>query len=320
MVMTIPNHVFNIGNRLMIAPNSLTFTCSQDNNASNHSYPRTTDPYYNKTVAVTAVGTGTANITGATYNPNTGVLNITSAGHGLVTGNRIKLATNGITFDQASIPSGSDPAANKWLIVTKIDDDTISVNVYPSTNTNTHTFSSASAGALIKQSGTVTVNVGASPAGQQYTHAFVSADHESIVAAGSIDCVHDVADVLAWHTFNLEYGGDNMVALGAGYYVENGVIQHIAGVVNEVTWITNTARDIAKQIYQGTTPSRHATNGAEFVPITDIEGLLSSWKGHIPTYSLPFFFKTTCSPTTSTISTRSFTDSIVLGCSRAEAI
>ena len=43
-------------------------------------------------------------------------------------------------------------------------------------------------------------------------------------------------------------------------------------------------------------------------------------KGHIPTYSLPFFFKTTCSPTTSTISTRSFTDSIVLGCSRAEAI
>ena len=107
---------------------------------------------------------------------------------------------------------------------------------------------------MIKQSGTVTVNIGASPAGQQYTHAFVSATHNCITAAGSIDCVHDVADVLAWHTFNLEYGGDNMVSLGANYYVENGVIQHIAGVVNEVTWITNTARDIAKQIYQGTTP------------------------------------------------------------------
>ena len=74
MVMTIPDHVFNVGNRLMIAPNSLTFTCSQDNNASNHSYPRTTDPYYNKTVAVTAVGTGTANITNASYQETTGIL------------------------------------------------------------------------------------------------------------------------------------------------------------------------------------------------------------------------------------------------------
>ena len=104
------------------------------------------------------------------------------------------------------------------MIVTKIDDDNIAVNVYPSQvgQQYPHTFVSATSGALIKQSGTVTVNVGASPAGQQYTHAFVSADHESIVAAGSIDCVHDVADVLAWHTFNLEYGGENMVALGAG--------------------------------------------------------------------------------------------------------
>ncbi|BCU94891.1 MAG: hypothetical protein CM15mV6_2720 [uncultured marine virus] len=114
-------------------------------------------------------------------------------------------------------PRSTDPANNKWLLVTKIDDEILQLmfilhklgQQYP------HTFVSATSGALIKQSGTVTVNVGASPAGQQYTHAFVSADHESIVAAGSIDCVHDVADVLAWHTFNLEYGGDNMVALGA---------------------------------------------------------------------------------------------------------
>ena len=67
MVMTFNNldHVFNVGNRLMIAPNSLTFTCDQDNNASNHSYPRTTDPYYGKTVGVTAVGTSTQTPTGA---------------------------------------------------------------------------------------------------------------------------------------------------------------------------------------------------------------------------------------------------------------
>ena len=207
MVMTIPNHVFNVGNRLMIAPNSLTFTCSQDNNASNHSYPRTTDPYYNKTVGVTAVGTGTANITNASYQETTGILTITSAGHGLVTGNRIKIATDGIRFTctqdgnstNHDYPRSTDPANNKWLIVTKIDDDNIAVNVYPSQvgQQYPHTFVSATTGALIKQGGTVTVNVGASPAGQQYTHAFVSATHECIVSAGSIDCVHDVADVLS---------------------------------------------------------------------------------------------------------------------------
>ena len=283
MVMTFNNldHVFNVGNRLMIAPNSLTFTCDQDNNASNHSYPRTTDPYYGKTVGVTAVGTSTQTPTGATYDPQTGILNITANGHGLVTGNRVKIATDGITFtctqdgnnSNHAYPRSTDPANNKWLLVTKIDDDTISVNVYPSQvgQQYAHTFVSASSGALIKQSGTVTVNVGASPAGQQYNHTFVSATHECITAAGSIDCVHDVADILHWATFNLEYGGDNMVALGAGFYVENGVIQHIQGVINETTWITNTARDIAKQIYQGITPSRHATNGAEFTPLADIE-------------------------------------------------
>ncbi len=281
MVMTIPNHVFNIGNRMMIAPNSLVFTCTQDNNASNHSYPRTTDPYYNKTVGVTAVSTGAVNITNATYQETTGILQITSAGHGLVTGNRVKIATDGITFTctqdgnntNHSYPRATDPAADKWLLVTKVDDDNIKVNVYPSQvgQQYPHTFVSASTGALIKQGGTVTVNIGASPAGQQYTHTFVSAAHNSITAAGSIDCVHDVADILRWHTFNLEYGGDNMVALGAGYYVENGVIQHISGVVTEVTWITNTARDIAKQIYQGTTPNRHIENGAEYTPITDIQ-------------------------------------------------
>ena len=281
MVMTIPNHVFNVGNRMMIAPNSLVFTCTQDNNASNHSYPRTTDPYYNKTTAVTAVSTGGVNITNATYQETTGILQITSAGHGLVTGNRVKIATDGITFTctqdgnstNHSYPRATDPAADKWLLVTKVDDDNIKVNVYPSQvgQQYPHTFVSASNGALIKQGGTVTVNIGASPAGQQYTHTFVSAAHNAITAAGSIDCVHDVADILRWHTFNLEYGGDNMVALGAGYYVENGVIQHISGVVTEVTWITNTARDIAKQIYQGTTPNRHVNNGAEYTPITEIQ-------------------------------------------------
>ena len=40
----------------------------------------------------------------------------------------------------------------------------------------------------------------------------------------------------------------------------------------------------------------------------------------MPTNSLPFFFKTTCSPTTSTMSARSFTASIVRGWSRGDAI
>ena len=73
MVVTIGKHDIQRGDTVRVTPLGITLRCSQDNYATDHPYPRTTDPYYNKTVAVTAVPTGTANITNASYQETTGI-------------------------------------------------------------------------------------------------------------------------------------------------------------------------------------------------------------------------------------------------------
>ena len=96
--------------------------------------------------------------TGATYDAATGELVITSASHGLVSGDRIRIVDDALTFTCSqdsnatphTYPRSTDPASNKYLSVTVNDANTISVNV------------------------------GASPSGQQYTHSFVSAANNSL--------------------------------------------------------------------------------------------------------------------------------------------
>ena len=94
----------------------------------------------------------TFNATGATYDPATGDLVITIGSHSLTTSSRIKLLTGGITFTctkdgndrPTAYPRATDPAANAVLAVTAV-------------------------------SGTsITVNVGASGANDQYAHTYVS--------------------------------------------------------------------------------------------------------------------------------------------------
>ena len=66
MEINIGSHSYTTSDTITIAANSLTFTCTKDNNATNHSYPRVTDPSYGKTLAITAV-------TGDTITVNVGV-------------------------------------------------------------------------------------------------------------------------------------------------------------------------------------------------------------------------------------------------------
>ena len=62
MSLTIGSHNFNVGDAILIATESLTFTCALDGNTSPKSYPRATgapnasgsDPFYNKAVLITA--------------------------------------------------------------------------------------------------------------------------------------------------------------------------------------------------------------------------------------------------------------------------
>ena len=44
LVLTIPGHELSSSDKIAIATDSLTFTCAQDNNQTQHTYPRSTDP------------------------------------------------------------------------------------------------------------------------------------------------------------------------------------------------------------------------------------------------------------------------------------
>ena len=259
MVLTIPNHSFNVGNRMSIATDSLVFTCSQDANGSEHSYPRKGDPAYGTTVAVTAIGTSTKTVGSAAYDAVSGLMTITTTtDHGLSTGNRIKIATDSLTFTctkdgnatNHAYPRSTDPAADKWLIVSVVDSDTFTCYVGVAANADqyTHAFVSAAAGAVITQNSEVTVNVGASPVGQQYTHTFVRSTPDSITSAGSIDCVHDVTDILRALVFNLKNDGDNWINWVSEFYTTySGSLAHVTSLATEVNWILTETKRLVKR-------------------------------------------------------------------------
>ena len=80
MEMEIGSHSLTTSDTVTISANSMTFTCANDNHATQHTYPRTSDPAYNTAVAITAVtgttitvnvGTNTGNLTGITRTSST---------------------------------------------------------------------------------------------------------------------------------------------------------------------------------------------------------------------------------------------------------
>ena len=97
--LTIGNHSYTSADTITIATDSLTFTCDKDSNATTHTYPRTTDPAFNKSLPIISS-------TGTTISVNVGS----------VTGWK-------------TYPRASDPVANTWLTVANKTDDTFEVNV-----------------------------------------------------------------------------------------------------------------------------------------------------------------------------------------------
>ena len=252
-VMTITNHTINTGTQIRLTADSFTFTCTQDGGSAQKTYPRATagdgspDPAYNTALDVTAVGTTTQDISTASYDPATGILTVDSDGaHGLSTGNRIQIADNSLTFTCAydsnatnhTYPRQTDPIRGEWVEVTVVDSDTFTIDIGKSSDTSTHAFVSASAGALIKQTGTVTVNVGVSSQSDQYAHTFVSAAANAVVTGGNythkfisavansvigdqgINCEDDIRDTLNAIVQDLRNGSNTHIWDASSYYVD----------------------------------------------------------------------------------------------------
>ena len=137
MELTIGSHNFTVGTSIDVDPNSINFTCAQDGNTTTHSYPRTLIDSFT--------------VTGATYTASTGAMTVTVNDHGMVDGDWIKFEDDSLTFTcdknnnstLHTYPRSSDPVSGKFIQIS---------------NATQNTFD---------------VNVGESPAGQQYTHLFV---------------------------------------------------------------------------------------------------------------------------------------------------
>ena len=204
MVIEINGHGLSNGDTIYIENNALTFTCGMDNNATNHTYPRPTDPASQSTpelnngiltvssvttntftvnvgpagdetfkctnvksaitilfdILTTAIGAtggdhtwagGTVSnavqsgssfnvnhdVSNATYDPTTGLLELTIGSHSLTTSNSVKIKNGSLIFtcdldgntSQKAYPRPSDPYYNTAINISSVTPTTITLNV-----------------------------------------------------------------------------------------------------------------------------------------------------------------------------------------------
>ena len=163
IVFTSANHGLSTGNTITIADNALTFTCDMDNNATQHVYPRPTDPASGQALSITnatpstfTVNVGASpivqfNVSAADYNPTTGLMTLTIGNHTLSGGTSVRIADNSLTFtcemdgntSNKTYPRSSDPSYQTSVNITNVTATTITLDVGASPIVN-HDVTSAS--------------------------------------------------------------------------------------------------------------------------------------------------------------------------------
>ena len=191
-VITIGAHDITEGTGIQLADNSFTFTCAQDSNATQHTYPRPgSDPFAGTNIIVTEVGYTNYDVENATYDPTTGISVLTVIGHPFGSGDKIRLLDESLVFTcsldnnetEHAYPRPSDPASQQWLTVSNVNGDQFEINVGTSTDTSTHQFVYALTNALQHQDGTITMNVGGYD--NATAHTFVSASTNAVITGGA---------------------------------------------------------------------------------------------------------------------------------------
>ena len=189
LTVTVGQHGLGVGRGVILEDNSFVFTCDQDGNATQHSYPRSTDPISGVSTSITAVGMSTHTVTNATYDAASGDVVLTVASHGFTKGDYIKLDDASLTFtcvlddntvSKAYPRAGYDYASGRWLEISEVTPNTFKINIGASSYTGAHTFVSATANGLKKQTGTFTINVGDAGIAAGSVHTFVYAEGNAI--------------------------------------------------------------------------------------------------------------------------------------------
>jgi hypothetical protein len=154
MTLNIGSHGLTTGTSIRLMNNGLSFRCAMDDYRSIHTYPRSTDTYYDTAISIAATAANTISlnvgisslkyddVSAATYDPATGDLVLTvGAGHSLSEGVNVAIATESLTFTCArdanatehSYPRKPDPTYAGIPIQSVGTTTTFTVNVGIST-------------------------------------------------------------------------------------------------------------------------------------------------------------------------------------------
>ena len=140
-VVTTASHGLSTGDLVKIKAGAITFSCAQDNNATNHAYPRASDPTFNQwnQVTISNATTFTINV-GATSTGNFAHTFVSATAGGVLRANNYVNIVDGAftvtcTKDQNTLekayPTNTDPQSNKMVGVEAVTADTFTLNVNP---------------------------------------------------------------------------------------------------------------------------------------------------------------------------------------------
>ena len=144
MDVTVVGHSMRTGDYVKFDDDSLTFTCAEDGNGSNHTYPRSTDPVSGKWLKIRNVTNDTFRVRVLDFFPSTN-----ETAHTFVSA-----TTNGLKQKK-------DRAYDQPLQIVDSEIDRISIFVGISSDTSAHTYVSSLSNAIT--------------VGGNYTHTFLSA-------------------------------------------------------------------------------------------------------------------------------------------------
>ena len=156
-------HGLAVGEDVTLDNESIIFKCAKDNFATDHAYPRITDPAYGEKREIVAT-TATSITINVGINPDgayehrfaSASANAVNWSHNIKVGQTVTIDPGSLVWTCAMdshatdhpYPRTSDPYYNKNILITAVGANTITMNVGISSNTSAHLFKSASAGAV----------------------------------------------------------------------------------------------------------------------------------------------------------------------------
>ena len=138
--LTVSGHGFHAGDLVKIVPNSLTFTCARDSHATEHTYPRRSDPKYDTwvSIAATTVNTFTVDVgVPAANNQYAHTFKTATTGAVQKASNLVRITTSSLRFTcdrdnhgtNHDYPRSTDPVHNTNVAIAATSGNTFTVNV-----------------------------------------------------------------------------------------------------------------------------------------------------------------------------------------------